>query len=212
MESEIIKYSRRPFVYIVCKMMTIFVTRLWCVKVDPFVGNWSKRRHTETSTNQNVDRLKGRQTKISTYQNVDRPKRRQTKRWQTETWAVQFSTLYSRVFVFIILGMYCTYICTYLGMVGCTLYISTHVDNMIMTAGCHYIVLFWWWIGYKLINDQNDYQVHNHTIERDFYGEFETLHVLIAHLNRRRRCRNEKHQKLDCTLCSVKKLLCKRRW
>ena len=33
------KKSRNPFEYVVCKMMTIFVTRLWCVKVDPFAGN-----------------------------------------------------------------------------------------------------------------------------------------------------------------------------
>ena len=88
------------------------------------------------STDQNVDRLKRLQTKTPTYQNINRPKRRQTetstdqnvdkpnqtkrrhiktsadqKRWhtkrrQTETWTVQFSTLYSRVFVFIILGIH----------------------------------------------------------------------------------------------------------
>ena len=146
-------------------MMTIFINRIWCVKVDPFVGNWSKRRQTETSTTktstnrntdipkcrqtkteaattQNVDIPKHQQTKASTdrnvniYQNIDRPKRRQTKtnpkrrntktstdqkRWhtkrlQTETWTVQFSTLYSRVFVFIILGMY--YIYPYICMAG----------------------------------------------------------------------------------------------
>ena len=56
------------FGYVVCKMMTIFVTRLSCVEVDPFVGNWCKRRQTETST-----------TKTSTNRNVDTPKRRQTK-------------------------------------------------------------------------------------------------------------------------------------
>ena len=136
--------------------MTIFINRIWCVKVDPFVGNWSKRRQTETSTtktstnrntdipkcrqtktkaatNQNVDIPKYQQTKASTDRNIDRPKRRRTKpnqnveipkhrptknRWhtkrrQTETWTVQFSTLYSRVFVFIILG--------------CTTYISIHM-------------------------------------------------------------------------------------
>ena len=38
-----------------------------------------KRRQTETSTNQNVDRQKRRQTKTSTGQNVDKLKRRQTK-------------------------------------------------------------------------------------------------------------------------------------
>ena len=135
-------------------MMTIFINRIWCVKVDPFVGNWSKRRQTETltyrnvdrpklkrrqpktSTYQNINRPKRRQTETSTYQNIDRPKRRQTKtnpkrrntktstdqkRWhtkrqQTETWTVQFSTLYSRVFVFIILGMY--YIYPYICMAG----------------------------------------------------------------------------------------------
>ena len=146
-------------------MMTIFINRIWCVKVDPFVGNWSKRRQTETSTTktstnrntdiprnvdrpklkrrqpktstyQNINRPKRRQTETSTYQNIDRPKRRQTKtnpkrrntktstdqkRWhtkrrQTETWTVQFSTLYSRVFLFIILGMY--YIYPYICMAG----------------------------------------------------------------------------------------------
>ena len=155
-------------------MMTIFMNRIWCVKVDPFVGNWSKRRQTEMSTtktstnrntdipkcgqtktkaatNQNVDIPKHQQTKASTDRNVDRPKHRQTKtstnqtkpkrrntktstdqkRWhtkrrQTETWTVQFSTLYSRVFVFIILGMYYIYIHTYVWLVGCTLCISTN--------------------------------------------------------------------------------------
>ena len=115
-----------------------------------------KRRHTETSTDQNVDRLKRRQIKTltcqtSTNQNVDRPKCRQTKastnqnkpkrrptktsadqnvdkpkRRETETWTGQFSTLYSRVFVFIILGMYYMYIRAYVWLVWCTLYISTH--------------------------------------------------------------------------------------
>ena len=75
---------RNPFWYVVCKMMTIFINRIWCVKVDPFVGNWSKRRQTETSTtktltNQNVDIPKHQQTKASTDRNVDRPKPRQTK-------------------------------------------------------------------------------------------------------------------------------------
>ena len=155
-------------------MMTIFKNRIWCVKVDPFVGNWSKRRQTETSTNKtstnrntdipkyrqtktkaatnkNVDIPKHQQTKASTGRKVDRPKHRQTKtstnqtkpkrrntktstdqkRWhtkrrQTETWTVQFSTQYSRVFVFIILGMYYIYIHTYVWLVGCTLCISTH--------------------------------------------------------------------------------------
>ena len=164
-------------------MMTIFINRIWCVKVDPFVGNWSKRRQTETSTtktstnrntdipkcwqtktkaatNQNVDIPKHQQTKASTDRNVDRPKHRQTKtstnqtkpnqnieipkhritkkRWhtkrrQTETWTVQFSTLYSRVFVFIILGMYYIYIHTCVWLVGCTLYISTH--NFMIIGG-----------------------------------------------------------------------------
>ena len=152
-------------------MMTIFINRIWCVKVDPFVGNWSKRRQTETSTNrntdipkcrqtktkaatnQNVDIPKHQQTKASTDRKVDRPKRRQTKpnqnveipkhrptkkRWhtkrrQTETWTVQFSTLYSRVFVFIILGMYYIYIHTYVWLVGCTLCSSTH--NFIIIGG-----------------------------------------------------------------------------
>ena len=128
-------------------MMTIFINRIWCVKVDPFVGSWWKRRETETSTtktstNRNTGIPKCRQTKTSTYQNLNRPKRRQTetstdqnvdrptrrqtkpnqnveiskhrptknvdrpKRRQTKTWTVQFSTLYSRVFVFIILGIH----------------------------------------------------------------------------------------------------------
>ena len=161
-------------------MMTIFINRIWCVKVGPFVGNWSKRRQTETSTtktstnrntdipkcrqtktkaatNQNVDIPKHQQTKASTDQNIDRPKRRQTKpnkkrrntktstdqkRWhtkhrQTETWTVQFSTLHSRVFVFIILGMYYIYIDTYVWLVGCTWCISTH--NFIISGGSLYI-------------------------------------------------------------------------
>ena len=160
------KNSRNLFEYVVCKMMTIFVTRLWCVKVDPFVGNWSnvdepkrrqpKRRQAETSTQWNFDRPKRRQTIASTNQNFDIPKHRQTKtstdqnvdkpkqpkkcrhtktstdvdtpkRRQTKTWTVQVSnvTLYNRVFVFIILGMYYIYTRTYLWLVGCTLYIST---------------------------------------------------------------------------------------
>ena len=90
--------------------------------------DWPKRRHTKTSTNQN--KPKRRLIKISTDQIVETPKRR-----QTETWTVQVSTLYSRVFVFIILGMY--YICMTGGMYfiyqyqqlynywGFTLHIST---------------------------------------------------------------------------------------
>ena len=148
-------------------MMTIFINRIWCVKVDPFVGNWSKRRQTETSTtetstNRNVDIPKHQQTKASTDRNVDRPKHRQTKtstnqtkpkrrntktstdqkRWhtkrrQTETSTVQFSTLYSRVFVFIILGMYYIYIHTYVLLVGCTLCISTHNFIIIGSHSTH---------------------------------------------------------------------------
>ena len=79
---------KNPFWYVVCKMMTIFINSIWCVKVDPFVGKWSKRRQTETLTKRrqtetltyrNVDRtkLKRRQAKTSTYQNINRPKRRQ---------------------------------------------------------------------------------------------------------------------------------------
>ena len=101
-----------------------------------------KRRHTKTSRDQNVDRPKRRQTKTST--NQTKPKRRNTKtstdqkRWhtkrrQTGTWTVQFSTLYSRVFIFIILGMYYIYIHTYVWLVGCTLCISTH--NFIIIGG-----------------------------------------------------------------------------
>ena len=144
-------------------------TWLWTNRI---IGNWSKRRQTETSTtktstNQNVDKPKRRQTKTSTEQNVDRPKRRQTetstdqnvdkpkrrqtktstnqnvdkpirrqtktstnqnvdrpKRRQTETSTDQnvdkpkrrhCIVLYcmvwcSRIFVFIIRGMYCVYI------------------------------------------------------------------------------------------------------
>ena len=113
-----------------------------------------KRRHTKTSTYQNINRPKRRQTETSTDQNVDRPKRRQTKpnqnvdiskltstdqkrwhtkRWQTETWTAQFSTLYSRIFVFIILGIHMygwwdvLYISvpTTLWLLGVTLHIST---------------------------------------------------------------------------------------
>ena len=78
-----------------------------------FFGNWSKRRQTETSTNQNVYRPKRRQTKTSTDRNVDRPKRRQTKtstnqnvdnrnvdnpkRRQTKTSTVHFSILHTIV-------------------------------------------------------------------------------------------------------------------
>ena len=112
-----------------------------------------KQRQTKTSTYQNINRPKLRQTETSTDQRVDRPKRRQTKpnqnvelpkhrptkkcwhtkRRQTETWTVQFSTLYSRVFVFIILGMYYIYIHTYVWLVGCTLCSSTH--NFIIIGG-----------------------------------------------------------------------------
>ena len=77
-------------------MMTIFINTIWCVKVDLFVGNWSKRRQTETSTtktstNRNTDIPKCRQTKTkaATNQNVDIPKHQQTKassRRQTETY------------------------------------------------------------------------------------------------------------------------------
>ena len=120
------------FGYVVCKMMTIFVTRLSCVEVDPFVGNWSKRRQTETSTtktstNRNVDtpkvdKPKRRQTKASTNQNVDRPKCGQ-------------GNLVHCIIVYLFswfLG--CSlYIRTYIWLVGCTLYISTH--NFIITGG-----------------------------------------------------------------------------
>ena len=76
MESEILNNSIDPFEYVVCKMITIFVTRLWCVKVDPYVGNWSKRRQTETSTTKTVGKPNRRQTETSTDQIVDRQKRR----------------------------------------------------------------------------------------------------------------------------------------
>ena len=61
---------------------------------------------------------------------------------------------------------------------------NNHVDNMIMTAGYQGIVMFWWWIGYKLINDRNDYRVHEHiytslSATSMGIGEFESLHVLI---------------------------------
>ena len=162
-------------------MMIIFINRIWCVKVHPFVGNWSKRRQTKksttkTSTNRNTDIPKFRQTKTKAVTNqnvgipkhqqtkaltdryVDRPKHRQTKtstnltkskrrntktstdqkrchtkRRQTETWTVQFSTLYSCVFVFIILGMYYISIHTYVWLVGCALCIRTH--NFIIIGG-----------------------------------------------------------------------------
>ena len=42
-------------------------------------GNWSKRRQSETSDNQNVVKPKRRQTETSTDQTVDKPKRRQNK-------------------------------------------------------------------------------------------------------------------------------------
>ena len=65
-------------------MMTIFVTRPRCVRLDPFVGYWSKRRQNEASTtktskNRNVDKPQRRQIETSTDQNVDKPKCRQTK-------------------------------------------------------------------------------------------------------------------------------------
>ena len=117
-----------------------------------------ERRQTKASTNQNVDIPKHQQTKASTDRNFDRPKRWQTKtstnqtkpkrrhtktstdqkRWQTkrrqtETWTVQFSTLYSRVFVFIILGIHMygwwgelyVSVPTTLWLLGVTLHIST---------------------------------------------------------------------------------------
>ena len=80
---------RNPFWYVVCKMMTIFINRIWCVKVSklPFVGNWSKRRQTEssttkTSTNRNTDIPKCRQTKTSTDQNVDKLNQTKTSKYQ----------------------------------------------------------------------------------------------------------------------------------
>ena len=164
-------------------MMIIFINRIWCVNVDPFVGNWSKRRQTESSTtktstnrnidipkcrqtktkaatNQNVDIPKHQQTKASTDRNVDRPKHRQTKtstnqtkpkrrntktstdqkRWhtkrrQTETWTVQFSTLYSRVFVFIILGMY--YISIHMYGWWDVLYVSVPTTLLLLGVTLH---------------------------------------------------------------------------
>ena len=131
-------------------MMTIFVNRIWCVKVDPFVGNWSKCRQTETSTtktstsrntdipkcrqtktkaatNQNIDIPKHQQTKASIDRNVDRPKHRQT-------WTVQFSTLYSRVFVFIIIGMYYIYISIHMYGWWDVLYVSVPTTLHISTS------------------------------------------------------------------------------
>ena len=152
-------------------MITIFINRIWCVKVDPFVGNWSKCRQTETSTtktstsrntdipkcrqtktkaatNQNIDIPKHQQTIASIDRNVDRPKHRQTKtstyqtnqnveipkRRQTETWTVQFSTLYSRVFVFIIIGMYYIYISIHMYGWWDVLYVSVPTTLHISTS------------------------------------------------------------------------------
>ena len=39
---------------------------------------------------------------------------------------------------------------------------NNYDDNLIVGAGYHYIVMFWWCIGYKLINDRNDYRVYEH--------------------------------------------------
>ena len=106
----------KHFGYVVCKMMTIFVTRRSCVEVDPFVGNWSKRRQTETpttktSTNRNVDTPKRRQTKASTNQNVDRPK------------CGQDNSVHCIIVYLFSWFLGCTlYIRTYVWLVGCTLY------------------------------------------------------------------------------------------
>ena len=162
-------------------MMTIFINRIWCVKVDPFVGNWSKCRQTETSTtktstsrntdipkcrqtktkaatNQNIDIPKHQQTKASIDRNVDRPKHRQTKTstYQTNqnveipkhrpTKNVDIQNvdrpkrgLYnsvhcSRVFVFIILGMYYIYISIHMYGWWDVLYVSVPTTLHISTS------------------------------------------------------------------------------
>ena len=64
-------------------------------------------------------------TKYLTDQNVDKPKHR-----RTETTTPQFSTLYAtvycRIFVSMIRGMYCIYIRTCILLVRCTVDINTH--------------------------------------------------------------------------------------
>ena len=64
-----------------------------------------KRQQTKALTDQVIDKPKRQHTQTSIDQNVDKPKRRQTK-----TLTIQFSTLYSRIFVFTILRMYYLYI------------------------------------------------------------------------------------------------------
>ena len=71
-------------------LFVCFNVGVWRWSGGAYLGNWSKRRQTETSTtktstNQNADKPKRRQTKTSTDQNVDKPKRRQTKRRQAKT-------------------------------------------------------------------------------------------------------------------------------
>ena len=69
-------------------------------------------------------------------------------------------------------------------------------------------MMFWWWIGYKLINDQNDYQVHEH-----IYTSLRVkgnLRFAFVHLIRRsieiRNIRNLIER------CVVYKSLCRRCW
>ena len=80
-----------------------------------------KRQQTKTSTNWKVDQPKRRQTKTSTGQNVYKPKRRQAKTSTHQNFdkpklqhsIVLYCMLWcTRIFVFIIRGMYCMYIRT----------------------------------------------------------------------------------------------------
>ena len=62
-----------------------------------------KRRQTKMSTDQNIEKPKRRQAKTSTHQNVDKPKRRHSIVLYCMVWC-------SRIFVFMIRGMYYMYI------------------------------------------------------------------------------------------------------
>ena len=63
---------------------------------------------------------------------------------------------------------------------------NNHVDNMIMTDGYHYIVMFWWWIGYKLMNDRNDCRLHKYIYTSLSVTSTGIWDLARAHLNWRR--------------------------
>ena len=71
------------------------------------------------------------------------------------------------------------------------------------SPGYHYIVMFWWWIGYKLINDRNYYRVHEHIYTSLSVTSTGNLRLCMCSFILKT-CRNKKHLKLDCTLYTVK--------